>query len=626
MMQTLNPRRVSLSPIASLILMIGLVVGGCKREENGPAQTAGGGSPTTAATATPQVGKPFATAEQYKPVPGKRGGRMVRDQLGEPKSFNPIVASETSTTDYTQRAFEGLTRGNAFTGKTEPLLAEKWETSEDGLTWTFHLRKDVKFNDGTPFTAHDVEFTWNDLVYDIHRPADKKEPRWPCSMRDLTTFDGKIVKVEATDDYTVKFTLPVRIAIWDDLMGEPFLCSKAKWAPAVAAGTFGGMMGADANLKDVVSTGPWVVGQYVRGEKVVLKRNPNYWRKDSAGQPLPYLDELVFLITRSLDLMYLNFERGVTDIFNLRSGKDVAALRPKQQAGNFDLYQLGPAHSTAFLALNMNEEAARAKKVADYKVAWFRDARFRRAISHAVDRGSMVRNIYRGLGYPQYAPFSSAPGPFRMDVEPYVQDVAKAKSLLAEMGLTDRNGDGVIEDGAGHKVSFTIVTNAGNNVREEMCNYIATDLRKLGIEVNVLFLEFNQLVDKLDVNFDWEAMVMGFTSGWDPHGGSNFWKSNSENHLWWPKQAKPGFPWEQRIDEIFTRGVQELDRDKRRAMYQEWIKIVRDEQPVVYLAIPERVDAIRKRFGNVFPSPGPLTEFASFHNEEELYVLDGQDK
>src|SRR5687767_9687469 len=124
-------------------------------------------SPTTRAATTqsggaagiPQVGIPIGTKETYKPVVGKYGGRIIRDQLGEPKRFNPIVASETSTTDYTQRMFEGLTRSNSFTGETEPGLAESWEVAEDGLTWTFKLRKDVVFNDGTPFTADDVVFS-----------------------------------------------------------------------------------------------------------------------------------------------------------------------------------------------------------------------------------------------------------------------------------------------------------------------------------------------------------------------------------------------------------------------------------------------------------------------------------
>ena len=141
--------------------------GGCNRgkdetSSSGTTVIGRGGTQAADVTAAPMVriGLPHATKEQYKPAVGRYGGRLVRDQLGEPKSFNPIVASETSTTDYTQRIFEGLTRSNAFTGDDEPGLAESWEVAPDGPTWTFKLRKDVTFNDGTPFTAEDVVFTW----------------------------------------------------------------------------------------------------------------------------------------------------------------------------------------------------------------------------------------------------------------------------------------------------------------------------------------------------------------------------------------------------------------------------------------------------------------------------------
>jgi peptide/nickel transport system substrate-binding protein len=616
---------------AGLCLLVSFVFLACDRGDGGGGGSNSRGNPTTsttqaAETSAPKIGIPVGTKETYKPIVGKYGGRKIEDSLGEPKSFNPIVASEMSTVEYTQRMFEGLTRSNAFTGELEPGIAESWSVADDGVTWTFKLRKDVVFNDGTPLTADDVVFTWSDCVFDTSRPPDKKDPRWPCSMRDLMTFDGKVVRFEKVDDYTVKVITPVKVAILAEMMGDAILLSKKKYAPMVANGTLGGAMGADAKPQDLVGCGPWILGEYVRGERVTLKRNPRYWRKDAKGQSLPYLDEQVFLISRSLDQFYLNFERGVTDIYHVRSGKDIAALRPRQKDGNFDFYQLGPAHSTLFLALNMNEKAAADGKLPAHLVKMFRDRRFRQAVSHAVDRTSMVRNVYRNLGHPQYAPFSLAPGPFKMDVQPYPRDLARAKSLLAEMGLEDRNRDGVLEDAQGNKVQFTLTTNSGNTIREEMCNLIATDLRGLGMEVNILPLEFNQLIDKLDVSYDWQAMIMGFTSTWDPHGGSNFWKSDSQNHLWWPEQKQPGFPWEKRIDEVFTLGVQELDKSKRRAMYQEWIKIAHEEQPVIYLAVPERVDAIRKRFGNLFPSPAPMTEFASFHNEDELFILDGQNK
>lgn len=619
-----KPSRLSVLLLSASLSLLACAPG-CDRGDPRPAGAAPSTNPSE--TSIPQVGLPHATADQYKPVPGAYGGRLVRDQLGEPKSFNPIVASETSTTDYTQRMFEGLTRSNAFTGETEPGIAESWEVAPDGLTWTFKLRQDVLFNDGTPFTADDVEFTWNDLMYDLNRPADKAEPRWPCSMRDLTTYDGKTIKCEAVDPYTVRFITPVKIAIFPQLVGEGFFCSKKKYAPMVANGTFGGAMASDAKPGDIVSTGPWMFGSYARGERVVLKRNPKYWRQDAAGQRLPYLDEIVFLLSRNYDTLYLHFEQGETDIYHcLRGGKDIAALRPNQAKGNYKLYQLGPDHGTLFLALNMNVDAAKKGKLPEYKVNWFRDQRFRQAVSYAVDRTAIVRNIYRNMGYPQYTSFSVAPGPFHIDVDPIPQDLAKSKALLADMGLKDRDGDGIVEDEQGHKVQFTIVTNSGNATREEACTYLATDLRKIGMDVNPLYLEFNQLIDQLDVTYAWEAMVMGFTSGWDPHGGSNFWKSDSTNHLWWPHQAQPGFPWEKRLDEIYVQGIQELEQDKRKALYAEAFKIAYDQQPVVYLAVRERVDAIRNKFGNVFPSPSPSWEFASLHNEEELFLLSNAGK
>jgi peptide/nickel transport system substrate-binding protein len=577
-----------------------------------------------AGVVAPKVGIPFGTREGYKPVVGKYGGRIVRDMLGEPKSFNPITASETSTTDYTQRIFQGLTDSDAFTGETTPVLAERWETSADGLTWTFHLRKDVQFNDGTPFSARDVVFTWNDLVYDLSRPAGTKDPRWPCSLRDLVTFDGKIIKVALVDDYTVTFTTPIKYAILDMIVGTSNIMSERKYRPLVDSGTFGGALSADAKTEDIVGTGAWMFKEYVRGERVTLKRNANYWRKDAAGNRLPYLDERVFLIARNLDVMLLNFQQKITDIYPFRSGKDVVELRPRQQADNFALYQIGPAYGTEFLCFNMNLDAAQKGAIAGYKVKWFRDTRFRQAISYAIDRKSIVRNILRNLGYPLASEHTLNPGFFQYDgFEPYPYDLAKAKALLAEMGLKDRNGDGRLKDTDGNEIAFTINTNSGNTTREDTANFIRTDLSKLGMKVNVLFLEFNGLVEQINVKRGWECLLFGLTGDRDPHWGANIWKSDARLHLWWPEQQTPGFPWEKRIDEVFAAGIQELDKNKRKAIYREYLEINYREQPFIYTTDPERVAAVRLKFGNLYPSPEP-TRNAVFHNDEEIFILDSK--
>lgn len=612
--------------LATLSLFV-VLWGGCDRGSAPQPAAAPSTQPTTQARSLPSVGIPYTAAADYRPVVGHYGGRLVRSQVGEPKSFNPVASSETSTSDYTMRMFDGLTRSNAFTGELEPSLAQSWSVAEDGLTWTFKLRTDVQFNNGTPFTADDVVFTWNDLIYDLSRPDQSKEPRWPASLRDLGTFDGKIMTVQKVDDYTVRFITPVKIAILPDIVSDQSICSKQACAAAVANGSFGSLMGTEASPAQIVSTGPWMLGQYDRGKKVTLKRNPHYWRKDAAGQRLPYLDEIVFLLAQNFDTQYLQFAQGDADIYQCyRAGKDVAALRSKQEQENFKLYDLGPDPSTLFMTLNMNLDAVAQGKIPDYKVRWFRDRRFREAISYAVDRQTLVRNVYRNLGHPQYAPYSVAPGPFHVDVDPIAYDPAKSKTLLTEMGLVDRNNDGFIDDERGHKVAFTIVTNVENTTRREMVDFIVTDLRKLGMDVNQVLVQFNQLIDQLDVQKNWEAMVMGFTSLWDPHSGSNLWKSNSTNHLWWPEQKTPSFPWEKQIDDIFYLGVQELDASKRKALYADWVRLVRQEQPMIYLAVRGRVDAVRNKFGNLFPSPHPLWEFATLHNEEELFLLNDAPK
>lgn len=620
MTRTLLPKTCA-AALATLLLALG-----CKKESpvTGSSQQPGTAPATQQAApyAVPVVGKMFITRDQYKPVPGKYGGRLVRSTLSEPKSFNPIVAAEVSTTDFTQRICQGLTETDMFTGDVQPGLAEKWEVAADGVTWTFHLRTGVTFNDGTPFTAHDVAFTYNDLVYDKNRPAGTA-PRWPSSTRDAMTFDGKPIEVSAVDDHTVKIVTPVKIAILEELASNPIILSRTKYAPLVADGSFGGALGTNSRPEDVVGTGPWMLDEYARGQWVTLKRNPNYWKRDAAGQKLPYLDKLVFLIAGDINTMLLNFQQKKTDVYQLLSGKDVAALRPSQVADNFTLHQLGPDYGTGFVCFNMNAEAAAAGKVPKYKVDLFRDTRFRQAVAYAINRDVLITNVLRKLGHPISAPFTVAAGPYKMDgFPPYPYDPAKARALLAEMGLADRDGDKVLEDAAGNKVSFTINTNAGNTVREQIADFVRNDLKQVGLEVNLLFLEFNQLIDKINTRHDWECMVFSLTGTADPHWGANVWKSTGRLHMWWPNQKTPGFAWEKRIDEIYLQGIQELDKAKRKALYREWVEIVHREQPFVYTYSQERVAAVRNRFGNLFPAPGPgQSENVVVHNEEEMFVL-----
>ena len=274
------------------------------------------------------------------------GGVLVLPVASDPKTFNDIVASETSSSAVTNMLFEGLTATDPFTLKVIPNLAQSWEVSADGLQWTFHLRRDVRFFDGVGLTAGDVAFTFNDLIYN---------PQIPSSAKDIFSVDGKVFKVEAVDDYTVRFTLPVKFAPFLRSMSQPVL-PRHRLAAAVGAGTFAFTWGINTPPKEITGTGPFYLQEYRPGERLVFKRNPYYWKKSTGGESLPYLDKVIFLIIPDPDAALLKFIDGELDYVSLR-GSDYPLLKPLEDKKNFRVYDAGPDFGSNFLSFNQNPSA-----------------------------------------------------------------------------------------------------------------------------------------------------------------------------------------------------------------------------------------------------------------------------
>ena len=540
---------------------------------------------------------------------GRYGGELILSTTSDPKSFNPVLAKETSTTAITGVMFEGLTTIDPFTLVAIPNLAETWDMSTDGLMWVFHLRPGLRWSDGKPLTADDVVFTFNDLIFN---------PKVPNSSRDIFTIDGKPVKVEKVDDLTVRFILPLKFAPFLRSLGQEIL-PKHVLSAAVLAGKFNFAWGIDADVKSVVGTGPFRLLQYQPGQRVALERNPFYWKKSKEGDALPYMDKLVFLIVPSLDVELLKFMEGAIDSYNMR-GMDYPLLKPLEKKRDFTVYDQGPDMGSNFIVLNQNPGTnTKTGKpfVAPYKLAWFQDVRFRRAIAYAVDKKRIIEIVKNGLGYPQYSPESPSVGFFYCDqVRKYDYDLTKARQLLKEMGFEDRNKDGVLEDKDGHSLEFNLYANADNTERVDIAAIIRNDLESLGMKVNFQLVEFNTLVSKLTSTFDWDAIVLGLTGSIDPHFGQNVWLSSGQLHMWNPKQKEPATAWEKRIDEIFALGAQELDENKRKGYYDEYQKIIADETPMIYTALSARLTAVRNRFGNIKPA----LYGGIFHNLEEIYI------
>ncbi len=242
---------------------------------------------------------------------------------------------------------------------------------------------------------------------------------------------------------------------------------------------------------------------------------------------------------------------------------------------------------------------------------------FRKAVAHAIDKKRIIDILMNGFGYPQNGSLSpSAVFFYNPQVIEYDYDLNKAREILTQAGFVDRDHDGIIEDSEGHIVEFNLYTNASANERVQIAAIIRHDLSQLGMRVNFMALEFNSLVSKLTSNFNWDAVILGLTGGIEPHFGKNVWASDGQLHVWNPRQKSPQTDWEKRIDEIFSAGVQELDENKRKILYDEFQLIVSQKLPIIYTILDANIYAVRNKFGNLHPT----SYGGAFHNLEEIYV------
>ncbi len=541
--------------------------------------------------------------EEFNPALGKEGGTLYFILNGDPKTLNPALAQETTSTAVLGEVFSGLTRIDLKTMKPVPDLAQRWEVSPDGRIWTFYLRKDVRWSDGEPFTADDVVFTFNDVYYNDSIPS---------STRDILTVKGKKIKVEKVDRYTVRFTLPQPFAPFLNALSAEIL-PEHRLRKHVEDGTFNTAWNVGTHPSRIVGTGPWVIKEYVKGQRVVFERNPYYYERDKEGRRLPYIKRKVGIIVSEPDTALLKFKNKEVDYIGLRAQDIQFVARMKNP--RIRVYDLGPTPSTTFLVFNQNPRS----KVPPYKLRWFQNKLFRKAISHAIDREGISYLVYNGLAQPLYTPITPANRPYyREGLYPtYEYNLEKAKEILKSLGFEDRDGDGVLEDSEGKDLKFTLITNAGNKERETIGNIIKEDLKKIGIEVHFQPIDFNSLVSRLtSPPYDWEAVIIGLTGSMDPHFGRNVWHSSGQLHMWNPAQKEPMTEWEKRVDELFDKGATEIDFEKRVKIYQEAYRIISEEQPMIYIATPKSLLATYDRIQNLFPTVW------GWYEENRLFLME----
>ena len=544
-------------------------------------------------------------AADFQYTIGKHGGTLTTATIAEPLTFNLAIANDAYSAGVLSYVFEGLTETSWLTDEVEPRLAESWDSSDDGLTWTFRLRRDVRWHDGEPFTAHDVAFTFNRVIYNHDIPA---AARASFHFRFLNEETGEWeeapMTVMALDNYTVQCVLPQPFAPFLRSMGTAIF-PKHILEQYVDDGTFSEVWDIETDPAEVISTGPYTIENYVPGETVILRRNPDYWLEDGEGNKLPYIEKLVDIMAPDFDAELAAFIAGETDVHGVL-GEELARLEPMQRDGNFTIHKRGPQFGFTLIGFNQNErvdEETGDPYLDPVKLGWFQQKEFRQAVAYAVDKGRIIDEVQHGVGYPQWSPVSPSAGDFHNpDVRRYEYDLDSARELLDGIGWVDTDGDGVREDRDGNPIEFTMVTNTGNSVRERVGEIVSEGMRDVGLGVDYRLIEFGDLVNRIVQTFDWEAMIVGFTGGADPHEGITFWHSGEPLHVWNPSQEEPATDWEAEIDELYLKASAELDRARRVEYYHRAQEIAAENVPVIYTTLAERLTAVRNVFGNTTPT------------------------
>jgi len=488
---------------------------------------------------------------------------------GDPKTFDALQVSDQHSEVIRYLTGGVLVRINRVTDQLQAELADSWKLSEGGRVITFHLRAGLKFSDGAPLAASDVARTLNTAL----------DPKQASPAGDTFRSDrgDPSVQVVSPLEITIRYPQPKP--------GIDRLFDTLSIVPANPG-------------KLPASAGPFFVSEYKPGDYLRLARNPNYWKRDAAGKQLPRLDSIRIDIQPNHEIELSRFLRGETHLINKLDPESFDRVLKEMPAV---AHNLGASLDSEFMWFNQAPAAA----MPAWKKKWFTSAVFRHAISASIHRDDLARIVFRGHAHPAAGPFSpSNRFWFNGSLKPLPFDPQSASRGLAGEGFVLR--DGVLRDREGHAVEFSLITNSGNRPREAMAAVIQDDLRKIGIQVNIVTLDFSSLIERIAKTSQYEACLLGFSNvEIDPIEQMNIWLSSGPQHQWWPLQKTPATPWEARIDKLELLQASESARELRKKAFDEVQRIVVEQEPFIYLVNPDYLTAISPALHGAQPVTAP---------------------
>ena len=482
------------------------------------------------------------------------GDIMVEGSLGDASNLIPILSSDSTSHEISGLIFNGLVKYDKDLNVTGD-LAESWEISKDGLVITFHLRKGVRWHDGRPFTAEDVLYTYRVTI----------DPRTP------TAYSGdflKVKKAEVLDAYTFRVTYD-----------KPFAPALMSWGNAVLPKHL--LDGQDITKSPLtrrpVGTGPYMFKEWKTGQKIVLVSNPDYF------EGRPYIDGFIMRIVPDMATMFLELRASGIDRMNLTPLQYTRQTENNLFRKNYNKYKY-LSFSYTYLGYNLTNPL-------------FADKRVRQAIAHAVNKEEIIQGVLLGLGREATGPYKPGSWAYDANVKTYPYNPQRARELLAEAGWKDTDGDGII-DKDGKPFVFEIITNQGNEIRAKTAEIIQQRLAEVGIKVKIRTLEWAAFVKDFINKRRFDATVLGWTIPLDPDG-YDVWHSSKTG----PEELNFVSFKNREVDDLLEKGRSTFDQKIRKRCYDRIQEILAEEQPYLFLYVPDALPIIHARFRGIAPAP-----------------------
>ena len=522
----------------------------------------------TSCDRTPSVDKPHVLGTGLTAY----GDIMVRGDIGDASNLIPLLASDSPSHNIAGMIYNGLVKYDKDM-KIIGDLAESWEVSPNGLVITFHLRKEVKWHDGQPFTSADVLFTYQVTV----------DPKTP------TAYAGdflKIKKAEVIDDYTFRVTYD-----------KPFAPALISWGNAILPQhlLFGKDITKSPLSRHPIGTGPYKFKEWLAGQKIVLVSNTDYF------EGRPYIDGFITRIIPDTATMFLELRAQGLGMMDLTPLQYTRQTENNLFKDNFQKYRyLGFKY--VYLGYNL-------------KNPLFNDKRVRQAISYAINKEEIISGVLLGLGKPATGPYKPGTWAYNGNVKIYNFNPQKARQLLNDAGWKDNKGTGILEKD-GKPFVFEIVTNQGNDTRQKCAEIIQHQLKDVGIIVKIRILEWSAFVSDFINKRRFDAVILGWSITMDPDA-YDVWHSSktAPEELNFMSYNNP------KADEMLEKGRSTFNQSQRKKYYDRFQEIIAEDQPYTFLYVPEDLIIVSSRFQGIEPAPIGLD-----YNFIKWYVPQGQQK